>query len=94
MKKPVMILVTLGIVIVVLSIVQVVVSNRLATTGIQLGQMQTELEQYQQKNTILHEKVLTLSSLDHVASQAATVGYVAAGAPLSIAQPLPIAFHP
>lgn len=93
MKKPFFIIGILGVIIILLSVVQVVVSNSISTTGMVLGEMQTEIESYRKENTLLSEKILTLSSFDHVASVAAQLGYVPAGTPIAVTASLPLAIN-
>ena len=63
MKKSGYIFISLVIVIIALTIVHVVVSNMLSTTGIELEKLQTELTAYKKENVILQEQVLEASSL-------------------------------
>ena len=78
-------------IIIVLTIVHVVVSNMLSTTGIELDNLQTDLTKYKKENTILQEQILQASSLDHIASAAATLGFVSEKSPVVIDAPLPLA---
>ncbi len=64
------------VIIVFLSIVQAVVSNRIATTGVTLSKLSEEIGYYRKQNAILREEVLFSSSLMHIASEAARLGFV------------------
>lgn len=75
----------------ILSIVQIAVSNRLSTTGIVLGKMEDELRLYTEENSLLKEKVLLASSLIHLASSAAELGFVQEKSQMVLIQPLPLA---
>ncbi len=63
----------------------------LSTTGIELDNLQTDLTKYKKQNTILQEQILQASSLDHIASAAATLGFVSEKSPVVIDAPLPLA---
>lgn len=75
MNKPTFILTISIFSVIVLSIVQVVVSTRLSTRGVDLANIQSKLEMVQKENSILSEKLLKVSSFDHIASNAAEMGF-------------------
>jgi len=79
--------------IVVLSIVRVVVTNTIVTSGIDLGKMQSRIKVLKKENTLLHQKVLELSSLHYIASQAGELGFVNSKNEIVISSPLPIALN-
>lgn len=81
------------IVIVLLSIVQVVVSNRIATTGVTLSKLSEEVGTYKKQNAILREEILSSSSLMHIASEAARLGFVQSESELVLSSP-PLARKP
>lgn len=81
------------IIIVFLSIVQVVVSNHIATTGVILSQLTEEIDTYKKQNTILREEILSSSSLLHIASEAAKLGFVQAESEFVLTSP-PLARRP
>jgi cell division protein FtsL len=91
MKKPILFIILNGFVILTLSLVQVVVANSISTTGIEIGKIDKELATYKKKNAVLHEQVLIASSLTHVASVAATMGFNEAKTQLVVETPLPLA---
>ena len=93
MKRVRIIILSMSTVILVLVVAQVVVSNSLSTTGEDLGAMQSQIATLKRENTILSERILTLSSLDHVASLAATDGFVISGTPIVVSAPLPLALN-
>lgn len=74
-----------------LSIVQIVVSNRLSTTGIALGTIEEDLKQYKEKNALLEEKVLVTSSLTSIASSASSMGFVEKNSRIVLVDSLPLA---
>lgn len=92
MKKQTRLLITvISVIIVVLSIVQVAVSNSLSTTGITLSEIEQEIDQYKQENALLYEKFLIGSSLTNISSTSASLGFregksqIVIGASISIA---------
>lgn len=82
------------IVIVFLSIVQVVVSNRIATTGVTLSKLSEEVGAYRKQNAILREEILFSSSLMHIASEAANLGFVQAESEFVLTSLPPLARRP
>ena len=93
MKKPFIFLGSLVFLILVLSVVQVIVSNRLSTTGTELGKLQDDISNFKKENAILREKVLVASSLDRIASSAAELGFTDTKTHVFISAPLPIALQ-
>ena len=76
MKKYKLILKILFSFVILLSVLQIVVSNQLATTGIALGKIDDALKVYKEENEIIREKLLISSSLFQIASKAASLGFV------------------
>lgn len=93
MKKPLFFLSLLFMTILVLSVVQVVATNRLSTTGTTLGALQDEIKKYKTENAILKETVLEASSLTQIASSAATLGLEPSKSHVFVGQPQPIALQ-
>lgn len=75
MKQPIILIAANIIFILMLTLIQVIVANSLSTTGIELGEVQEKISAYKKKNAILHEQVLTASSLSSIASQASEMGF-------------------
>ena len=91
MNKPYVVIIALVFVIISLTMVQVVVSNRLSTTGLALGKLEESISEYKNENTVLKEKVLIVSSLTYIASSAAKLGFVQTKTPVFLSTPLPLA---
>lgn len=91
MKKPLVFIGFNIIIIVALSLVQVIVSTSIATTGAELGKLQEDISVLKKKNAILHEQVLVESSLTHIASEAAEMGFEDADSPLVFSDETPLA---
>lgn len=91
MKKPILLLAILIITIVSLFGVRAFVSNRISTSGLTLGKTQDELAKVKIQNVLLKEKVYTLSSLSHIASAAAKIGFTESKSNYAIAPAQPIA---
>lgn len=91
MKRPAIFIAFNIIIIIALSIVQVVAANSISTTGIELGKIQDQISDLTKQNEVLHEQVLTLSSLTSISSRAAEMGFVESKSTLVISQPLPLA---
>jgi len=72
----------LFLIIVILSIIQAVVSNRLSTSGITLGKIEDEIRYYKTENTSLAEEYFLVTSLNNISSRAAVLGFVKEKSPL------------
>lgn len=91
MKKTGFFITSLILIILFLSVVQVVVSNRLSTTGVELGRLQGEIKDYKNENALMKEKLLTFSSFTHIASIASKEGFVRNKSYVLMTSPLPLA---
>lgn len=96
MKRGYILLSLLGFVIIILTLVQISVSNSLSIGGIELAQVQSQIQDYQKENAILNEQIFTVASLTHVAKEASKLGYVqgVSTSTLVIANPQPLALKP
>lgn len=74
-----------------LVVVQVAASNNISTAGIELSKLQTELKEVKRQNSLLKEKMLSLSSLNRIASKAGEMGFVEGKKTIYISSPLPLA---
>lgn len=79
------------VLLVVSTLVQISVSNSLTTEGIRLAKIQDEIDATKKENMLLAEKVYTDASYTHIASQAATAGFVEGNASIYISNPGPLA---
>ena len=59
-----------------LSIVRTYVSNNLATSGIMLSKIESDIEKLQTQNSIIAEKLYENSSLSSLYDKANKIGYV------------------
>ncbi len=91
MKKPAIFITFLGLIVIFLTIVQVVVSNRLSTTGNNLWKLEEEVAYYEKQNAVLKEELLTVSSLNNIASTAGQLGFVEDKSQIFLSAPLPLA---
>lgn len=91
MKKESFIIAFLIFTIMSLTVVQVVVSNRLSTDGIAFEKIEEEIRHYKAENSMLLERVLAASSLKNIATKAATLGFVDDKSQLVIKTSLPLA---
>ncbi len=94
MKKAVTFITLVIGIIFVLSIIQIVVSNKLSTTGIVLGGLQDQIKTYKTENTLLAQQLLVLSSYNTIASSAADLGFITSKSPIVLSAPLPLAIRP
>lgn len=76
MKRFKLLITFLVLVIVFLSIIQVVVSNRLSTTGPLFSKIEEETNFYKKENLLLSEQLLTASSFSNIALKAESLGFV------------------
>ncbi len=91
MKKPVFVIGFLIIVILGLSVVKAFVSNRISTSGSALGAIEERINFYKIENTMLNEKLYSLSSLTNLLSQANSLGFVEEKSKFVLTNPIPIA---
>lgn len=76
MNKSIVILLFFIVLAIGASIAQIACSAAFATDGITLSRLETQTQDVQKENAILSEKVYTDGSLFHIASAAATLGFV------------------
>ncbi len=91
MKKPLLLLIFFVSIVLGLSIIQVAVSNKLSTTGIELENLQSQITKYKKENTTLEEKVLEASALINVSKKAKALGLVETKSQIYLSNPLPLA---
>ncbi len=91
MKKPIFVLAILILVIVGLFITRTAISNKISTKGVALGKTQDELVKVRTENVIIREKIYSLSSLTHIASEAARIGFVDSKSNFALTKARPIA---
>ena len=78
-------------IIIFLTLVQVIVSNVLSTTGAGISSLENGVEVYKKDNSLLKEKLLFISSLTYVATEAANIGFLNNKSSLFVSSSLPIA---
>jgi len=91
MKKPALFIGILILLVVILSVVKIFVSNKIATSGEILGEYQQEIDSYKTENAILAERVYSISSLTNIASEASRLGFIEQGSDFVLNGQLPIA---
>ncbi len=84
MKKLILFTTPLFILCIILSVIQVVISNMLSTSGVELDGLQDNLIKYKNENAILREEVLKNTSLTKIASSAAVLGFVDAKSSINL----------
>ena len=91
MKKPTFIIIFIVFLIIALSISRVIVSNNLSTAGLALLKLENQLNSYKIENTKAREKLLSLTSLSYISSEASKLGFVENKTSFILAKPLPLA---
>lgn len=76
MKKPALIITFTVIIVLFLLMAKILVANSLSIGGVQLSKIERQIRSYQIENALLKEKVVLSSSLTHIASKAAKLGFV------------------
>lgn len=94
MKKQSALITSLITIIIVLSLVQITLSNSLSTTGIDLSLIQEEVQAYKSQNSILREKLLLTTSYTQLASISATLGFAHQKSRVYVGKSLPVALKP
>ncbi len=91
MRKPALVIGFLVIVILALSVIKTFASNRISTSGQVLGAIGDKINFYKTENTLLSEKLYSLSSLTNLLSQANSSGFVKEETSFVLTNPIPIA---
>lgn len=91
MKAYSLIVKILFIIMLLLAGIRVVVSNSISTSGVALDRINEDVASVKTDNLLIEEKLLSLTSLNNVASEAAKLGFASNNDILIIANPLPIA---
>ncbi|MGA2968023.1 MAG: hypothetical protein ABSD69_02545 [Candidatus Levyibacteriota bacterium] len=76
MQKPILLIGILALIVFGLSIVRIYISNQVATSGVELGQIQQQIDAYKMQNMLLSEDLYTKSSLTNIAQEASEEGFV------------------
>ncbi len=93
MKKPTFFMIVVFFIIVALTIVQVVISNSLATAGIELSSLDKQIKSLKVKNALLREEYLVASSLHSIASRASELGFIEEKSRVFLSNQIPIAIN-
>jgi len=93
MKKPLLLITFFIIFILSLSIIQVGTSSKLSTTGIELEEMQSQINKYKKENMILEEKVLENSALINISKKAKKLGFIQSRSQIYLSNTLPFALN-
>lgn len=93
MKKYKILLGLLIFLVISLTFVRSVVSNRISTDGLVLGRMEEETAYYKTENLIYKEKIFTLSSLNTISQKADKLGFVNSKISFAVGSSLPIALR-
>lgn len=94
MKKSTGIIFSFLGIIILLSITQAVVSNKLSTKGVMLREIEEETHYYKTQNNKLLEKLLSYSSLTNLATRAAQLGFARIKEQLVLSSSQPLAVKP
>lgn len=90
MKKGLLLLCLIGVVV-VLSLVRAVISNRISTSGVELSSINNDQKKYQTQNMILKEKINELSSLTYIYEKATKKGFTESKSTFAISSARPLA---
>lgn len=93
MKKPIFLLGFLGMIVVALLLVQITLVNSLSTTGINLVDLQNQIDAYKKQNEILKVAYLQDASYTNIANKAQKLGYVPVKSEIDLAAPMPLALR-
>jgi hypothetical protein len=92
MKKPALFIGSLMILVLVLSVVKIFISNRVATSGVLLGIIQEQAASLKTENVLLSEKLYTESALTNIDSEAEKQGYVEPKSDFVLSGQMPVAY--
>lgn len=68
--------------ILVLTFAQIIVSNRLSTSGVRLAEVRREIEVYRQENQLLKGELSQATSINAIAQRASDAGFTRDSSPL------------
>lgn len=94
MKRPIVLLIFLFLIILGLSILQVIVSNSYATTGIFVDNLDDQIRVYKEENAKIKEELLIASSYNEISSKASVLGFLDKKSEIYLNTPLPLAVKP
>lgn len=77
---------TIFLIIIVLAVTQIVVTNRLSTSGLILEGLREETTSYKQENEVLKTEIASASSITKIAKLAKQSGFVKDPSPLVLTQ--------
>lgn len=92
-KSSFVILAFIGIII-LLSIVQGAVSNKISTKGVMVGTIEEQVNYYKTDNAILSEKLLSYSSLRNILLKATDAGFEQKRKQIVLSSSVPLAVRP
>ena len=93
MKKIYTIVVILAIIAGVLELANLHLAGKIASNSIEVKKIQQEIALLQENNEVLNSHVLSLASLDTVASRAAQLGFVDNQSYIFLNSPVEVALH-
>ncbi len=76
-----------------LLVIQVVVSNRLATSGLKIVQMETDIGRLNQENGDIRQEIASASALLTITEKAKALGFIKKAQPLFISVIQPVALN-
>jgi len=94
MKKGYILIIFLLGVIISLSIGKAIMQNTLSTSGIYVGEVQEQINEYETQNTILSEQLLTASSLTNIMEKAEASGFTRENTLMVLNASRPLAIKP
>lgn len=75
MKNWAKIITSMILIVILLATVKIYISNGVATSGILLGKIQEQIDNFKLQNALISEKLYTESSLTMINSKAQNLGY-------------------
>ena len=94
MKKSTFVILFFIGIIIMLSIVQGAVSNKLSTKGVMVGKIEEQINKYKTENAILSEKLLNYSSFTNITQKASKLGFAKQKKQIVISSSVPLAVRP
>jgi len=93
MKGYIIIITFISVIIVALLLIEITLSNQIATKGTVLLLIENKTDVLKNENLIIQEQVLQDSALTSIAQKAKTLGFIADTTPVYITAPLPLAIN-
>jgi hypothetical protein len=93
MKKPLFIIIFLGLTVIGLLLARIALVNSISTKGITLVNIQDQIAALKDQNELLQVQYLSAASYTNIGAKAQKLGYVPVTSQIDLSAPLPLALR-